>query len=78
MGEPPKMNKRQKEALRGKFSDALMSTDMMVSTISEWYDAKHRKPLKEEVDFINSIGIEECPFCGSKEILIDQPTISTE
>lgn len=65
------MNKRQKEALRGKFSDALMSTDLMVSTISEWYDAKHRKPSKEEVDFINSIVIEECPFCGSKEIRRD-------
>ena len=65
------MNKRQKEVLRGKFSDALMSTDLMVSTISEWYDAKHRKPSKEEVDFINSIVIEECPFCGSKEIRRD-------
>lgn len=71
MGEPPNMNKKQKEALRGKFSDALMSTDMMVSTISEWYDAKHRRPSKEEVDFINSIVIEECPFCGSKEIRRD-------
>ena len=71
MGEPPNMNKRQKEALRGKFSDALMSTDMMVSTISEWYDAKHRKPSKEEVYFINSIVIEECPFCGSKRIRRD-------
>ena len=65
------MNKRQKEALRGKFSDALMSTGLMVSTISEWYDAKHRKPSKEEVDFINSIAIEECPFCGSREIRRD-------
>lgn len=65
------MNKKQKEALRGKFSDALMSTDLMVSTISEWYDAKHRKPSKEEVVFINSIVIEECPFCGSKEIRRD-------
>ena len=71
MGEPPNMNKRQKEALRGKFSDALMSTDMMVSTISEWYDAKHRNPSKEEVHFINSIVIEECPFCGSKKIRRD-------
>ena len=65
------MNKRQKEVLRGTFSDALMSTDLMVSTISEWYDAKHRKPSKEEVDFINSIVIEECPFYGSKEIRRD-------
>ena len=48
-----------------------MSTDLMVSTISEWYDAKHRKPSKEEVDFINSIVIEECPFCESKEIRRD-------
>ena len=65
------MNKRQKEALRGKFSDALLPTDLMVSTISEWYDARHRKPSKEEVGFIISIVIEECPFCGSKEIRRD-------
>ena len=76
--ELKKKKKRQKEALRGQVFDTLMTADLIVSTISEWYDAKHRKPLKEEVDFINSIGIEECPFCGSKEILIDQPTISTE
>ena len=43
----------------------------MVSTISEWYDARHRKQSKEEVDFIISIDIEECPFCGSKEIRRD-------
>ena len=48
-----------------------MPTDLMVSTISEWYDARHRKPSKEEVDFMISIDIEECPFCGSKKIRRD-------
>ena len=65
------MNKKQKEALRGNFSDELLSTDMMVSTISEWYEAKHRRPSKEEVDFINSVAATECPFCGSNEIRRD-------
>ena len=64
------MNKKQKEALRGNFSDELLSTDMMVSTISEWYEAKHRRPSRE-VDFINSVAVTECPFCGSKEIRRD-------
>jgi len=29
------MGKRKKEAIRGKFSDALMAADLMVSAISE-------------------------------------------
>ncbi len=65
------MNKKQKEAIRGNFSDELLSTDMMVSTITEWYETKHRRPFKEEVDFINSIAVNECPFCGSNEIRRD-------
>ena len=66
-----KHEQKTKEALRGEFSDTLKSSYLIVSTISEWYDAKHRKPSKEEVDFINSIVIYECPFCGSKEIRRD-------
>ncbi len=65
------MNKKQEEALRGKFSVDSGSTEMMVSTIMEWYEAKHRRPSKEEVSFINSIAVEECPFCGSREIRRD-------
>lgn len=38
---------------------------MMVSTVSEWYDAKHRRASRDEVDFINSIPIGSCPCCGS-------------
>lgn len=34
-GRPSSMNKRQEETLWSNFTDALMSTDMMVSTISE-------------------------------------------
>ena len=44
---------------------------MMVSTISEWCEAKHRKPSKEEIEFINSIPIEFCPCCGSSSIRKD-------
>ncbi len=63
--------KKQKQALKGKFSSESGSSDMMVSTISEWYDAKHRRPSQEETQFINSIAIGECPYCGSEKIVRD-------
>lgn len=65
------MNKKQKEALKGKFSVDLGSTEMMVSTISEWHEAKHRRPSEEETRFINSLDVDDCPFCGSKMIRRD-------
>ena len=43
------MNSKQKKALEAKFSDGLGSSGMMVSTLSEWYDAKHRPPSADEV-----------------------------
>lgn len=49
------MNSKQKKALKAKFSDGLGSSGMMVSTLSEWYDAKHRPPSADEVAFVNSI-----------------------
>jgi predicted RNA-binding Zn-ribbon protein involved in translation (DUF1610 family) len=39
--------------------------------LSEWYDAKHRKPSKEEVSFINSVPVGSCPWCGSVDIVRD-------
>lgn len=69
---PPKniqtttMNKKQIEALRANFSDGLQSSYMIISTISEWYDAKHRKPCGEEISFINSLDPRLCPYCGGK------------
>lgn len=42
------MNSKQKKALKAKFSDGLGSLGMMVSTFSEWYDAKHRPPSADE------------------------------
>lgn len=65
------MNKKQLEALRAKFSDGDPSSPMMVSTLSEWYDAKHRKASPQEVAFINSLPVDSCPYCGSAELRRD-------
>lgn len=59
------MNKKQLEALRAKFSGGDPSSPMMVSTLSEWYDAKHRRASPEEIAFINSLPVGGCPYCGS-------------
>ena len=42
---------------------------MMVSTLSEWYDAKHRPPSADEVAFVNSIPA--YPRCGSENVRRD-------
>ena len=34
------------------------------STLNEWYEAKHRTISNEEVNFINSVRINKCPYCG--------------
>ena len=39
------------------------SQSLVESTVIEWYEAKHRKASKEEIDFINSINIVKCPYC---------------
>ena len=41
------------------------SKKLISSTIHEWYDAKHRKSSIEEIEFINSIKVTHCPYCGS-------------
>lgn len=65
------MNNKQKKALKAKFSDDLGSSRMMVSTLSEWYDAKHRPPSADEVAFVNSIPVGSCPRCGSENVRRD-------
>lgn len=37
--------------------------NLLKSTLQEWYNAKHRFNSKEEVDFLNSVYPEICPFC---------------
>lgn len=37
--------------------------NLIEETVNEWYDAKHRKQSKSEIEFINSIKITTCPFC---------------
>jgi len=48
------MKKSKTEALRAKFSAGGESSGLMLSTVSEWYDAKHRRACAEEVAFANS------------------------
>lgn len=69
--EPPKMNSKKKKALVARFSDGSPSAKMMISTLEEWDDAKHRDPSREEVDFVNSIEVTSCPYCGSVRIRKD-------
>ena len=35
----------------------------------EWYASKHRKFSEDEINFINSIEIQKCPFCNSTHII---------
>lgn len=70
-GTAKHMNEKQKKALEARFSDGSPSSAMMVSTLSEWYDAKHRKPSPEEVAYANSIPVSSCPYCGSERIRRD-------
>ena len=42
---------------------------LISSTINEWYDAKHRNPSAEEIDFINSILPSKCPYCNSNRYI---------
>ena len=65
------MNKKQLKSLEGKFSGAGKTGPLLVSTISEWYDAKHRDPSKEEIALINSVAPEACPHCGSPRLSKD-------
>ncbi len=44
---------------------------MLISTLEEWHDAKHREPSREEVAFVNSIEVTSCPYCGSVRIRKD-------
>ena len=42
---------------------------LISATKKEWYQAKHPKPSVEEVDFLNSVPVRECPFCHSAEVI---------
>lgn len=39
------------------------------STMSEWYDAKHRAPSADEIAMVNSVAPQACPFCGLGPII---------
>jgi|LAHS01.1.fsa_nt_gb predicted RNA-binding Zn-ribbon protein involved in translation (DUF1610 family) len=65
------MKEKQLEALRAEFSSGDKSSPLMISTLSEWYDAKHRKVSCEEIAYINSLAITSCPYCGSPAIRRD-------
>ena len=36
---------------------------MIVNTANAWYDAKHPAQTIDEIKMINSLAVEECPFC---------------
>lgn len=65
------MKKSKTEALRAKFSAGGESSGLMLSTVSEWYDAKHRRACAEEAAFANSAAPKRCPYCGSSLLVKD-------
>lgn len=42
---------------------------LIEDTVKEWYSAKHPRASGAEIDFINQIQIEECPYCKSKQFV---------
>lgn len=38
---------------------------LVESTVTEWYDAKHRKAGSPEIGFLNSLHVSSCPLCGN-------------
>lgn len=42
---------------------------LILDTLSEWEAAKHPRISKPETEFINSLDMSCCPFCGSAEIV---------
>lgn len=53
----------QKETTKGQ--------RLVGATVGEWYEAKHGRPSREEIDFVNSIRIASCPHCGSAHFVRD-------
>lgn len=45
------------------------SEQLISSTIKEWYEAKHRRVSPDEVTLTNSISIQSCPYCGSRNFI---------
>lgn len=65
-------NKYITKSLRAfPFSDdnATPEEKLFKSTLNEWYNAKHRTISDDEVNFINSITINKCPYCGSTSFI---------
>lgn len=57
---------RAPRTLRSAFSDMEKHDEldtMIVNTTNAWYDAKHPVQTIDEIKMINSLAIEECPFC---------------
>ena len=42
---------------------------LIQNTVLEWYDAKHRNESESEINFINNIPIDNCPFCSNNSII---------
>lgn len=64
------MKKKHPRTIKSQFLDAEASDlfdEMAQATVSEWDEAKHRKPSPEEVALINSLRILSCPHCGSAD-----------
>ena len=50
-------------------NDPSLTSKLILSTLDEWYKAKHRTSSKEEIELINNLYISQCPYCNSLNIV---------
>ena len=61
-----KYNNSKKYSIRFRVDDKNEPFDLLIKhTNEEWYKAKHSEKTKDEVNFLNSIKVDSCPYCGS-------------
>lgn len=55
--------------LFSKFNNDDPLSKLIYSTTSSWYKAKHPSSTINEVELINSLPVDDCPYCKSKIII---------
>lgn len=64
-----KYNKKSIRAYPFKSGKLTSEEKLFKSTLDEWYSVKHRSASEDEIAFINTIKIKNCPYCGSAQFI---------
>ena len=58
-------NPRTLRSMFSKFENNDRLGDLITDRTEVWYDAKHSPFSRPEIEFVNSIKVKCCPYCGS-------------